>query len=138
MGSNKTTSNETAVSAKTPPEGASKVTWIGGISNVSGFLHAGKRLRVAAWITASGHLLTAAIVEAKGPAVLRQLFSELMERLPSEELPTRVVVWPTARAAFRDVVYPPVTVEKNEFLRVVVEDQADAGMIPGNLEVRRG
>lgn len=138
MASNKTTSNEMAPRAKTPPAGTSTMTWIGGVSNVSGLLHAGKRLRVAAWITASGHLLRAAIVEAKGPAVLRQLFDELMEGLSSEELPTRLIVWPTARAAFRDVVYPPVTVEKNEFLRVVVEDQADAGRIPGNLEVRRG
>jgi hypothetical protein len=113
-------------------------TWIGGVCGLHGFKHAGKPMRVAAWMTSSGNVLGAAIVEAKGPAVLRQLFDELMESKASEELPARVIVWPSARAAFRDVVHPPVTVERNEFLRVVIEDQASFGRYPGELEVRRG
>ena len=94
-------------------------------------------MQVAGWISSRGDVLDAAIVEAKGPVVLRQMLDALMKSQPAHELPTRLVVWPTARAAFRDLIYPPVTVERNLFLKIVFEDRADAGFFPGDLEVRK-
>ena len=115
-----------------------KITWTGGVTSLRGFSHGGKPMRVAGWITGSGHVLKAAIVESKAPSVLRQLFDELMKSEPPQKLPTQLVVWPVARAAFRDVVYPPVIVKKDMFFKVVIEDQGDFGRFPGELPVRRG
>lgn len=112
--------------------------WIGGIVRVRGFHRDGKPLRVAAWITRSGDVLDAVIVEGHGPSVLRELFCELLARAGAHRGPAEVVVWPSARAAFRDLQYPEIRVERDLFLSVVIEDQADAGFIPGRLAVRRG
>lgn len=112
--------------------------WIGGIVPVRGFRHLGKPMRVAAWITPVGIEIAAAIVEGHGPTVLRALLDDALRKTAPSGRPSRLVVWPVAQAAFRDLKGLPVDVHRDEFLKVVVEDGADAGQIPGDLPVRCG
>ena len=109
------------------------ITWIGGVVRPYGM----QGLRVAAWITRGGSLVGAAIVDGHGPSVLGELLDEQLQRAPAERRPDRIVVWPADRAAVRGLQFPPVTLEREGFLKVVIEDLADAGQIPGRLPVRR-
>lgn len=111
--------------------------WTGGVHRVRGLRHLGRPMRVAAWIDSSGNLLTAAIVEGHGPSVLLELLEDLLGETPPESRPERITVWPSAAKAFRRLQYPAVSFERDGFLSVVVEDQADFGNIPGDLPIRR-
>jgi hypothetical protein len=42
------------------------------------------------------------------------------------------------RAAFSGLEYPTVSVVRDDFLILVIEDEADVGQIPGRLPVRTG
>lgn len=117
---------------------AKTIRWIGGIVRPHGCKHGGKPMRVAAWITSAGSLLGAAIVEGHGPTVLAALLTELLASTNADERPNELVVWPSARAAFAGLEYPPVVVERNNFLTVVIDDEVEFGHIPGRLSVRKG
>lgn len=112
--------------------------WIGGVVRPRGFRHQGKPMRVAAWIDSGGSLLAAAIVEGHGPTVLRQLLDELLITVDDEQRPRGLTVWPSAGASFSNLEYPVVSLERDRFLTVVIEDEADDGQIPGYLPVRAG
>jgi hypothetical protein len=112
------------------------IRWIGGVVRPHGLKHRGKPMRVAAWIDSSGSVVAAAIVDGHGPTVLRELFEERLAQTESGKRPGELVVWPSVRAAFRGLEYPAVLVERDTFLTVVIEDQADCGWIPGGLPVR--
>lgn len=105
----------------------SPIRWTGGVLRPYGYKHQDKPMRIAAWINNSGDLLAGAIVEGHGPTVLRELLTELLERTPEAKRPIRLVVWPNVRAAFANVEYPPVEVDRDRFLTVVVGDHGDAG-----------
>jgi hypothetical protein len=115
-----------------------QVRWIGGVLRPRGCTYRGKPLRVAAWITSCGSLVGAAIVDGHGPTVLRELLTDLLTQAPEDRRPTQLVVWPSVRAAFRRFEYPPVSVEQDQFLSVVIGDEVDCGYIPGRLSVRSG
>ena len=115
-----------------------QIRWIGGVLRPHHCTYRGKPVRVAAWITSCGSLIGAAIVDGHGPTVLRELLTELLAEAPADKRPTQLTVWPSVRAAFRQVEYPPVHVERDEFLSVVIDDEVDAGQIPGRLPVRSG
>lgn len=121
----------------TTPARPPTIRWIGGVLRPYRCKHRGKPMRVAAWITRSGSLLSAAIVEGHGPTVLRELLTELLASTSEAARPSELVVWPNVRAAFADLEYPPVVVEHDIFLTVVIEDHHDAGHIPWQLQVRR-
>lgn len=112
------------------------VRWIGGVVQPRGLRRDGKPLRVAAWITSGGVVLEAADVDGHGPTVLREMLNELLATTTEDKRPGRITVWPSVRAAFRDIEYPHVVVERDRFLTVVIEDDADAGF-PWGLSVRR-
>lgn len=119
-----------------PSPRAPEIRWIGGVVRVPGLSHAGKPMRVAAWITRAGQVLGAAIVEGHGPSLLREMLAELLARTDAQHRPSKVVVWPSVRAAFRDMEFPPVTVDKEMFLSVVIGDHADVGFRALPLTVR--
>lgn len=88
------------------------------------------------WMMSDGTVLDAAIVTSGGPVVLREMFDELLTRVPGEQRPSEVTVWPAAKARFRDLDYPDVEIRKDLFLKIVAEDQADAGFFPWDLTTR--
>jgi len=92
-------------------------------------------MRVAAWMTDSLRLATAAIVEGNGNAVLRQLLDEERARLSVDEQPTELVVWPSARSAVRGVPLP-IKFEKDEFVKVLLDDMSCAGTLRRQIPVR--
>ena len=92
-------------------------------------------MRVAAWMTEELSLACAAIVEGNGNAVLRMLLDEELERLEPELRPTELVVWPSARSAVRGCGLP-VTVDKDEFVRVILDDMSCAGTLRRQIPVR--
>ncbi len=126
-----------AVSAPEPTV-RGRVAWVGGIVHLRGFRHAGRPMRIAAWMTSSGTLLDAAIVDRNGPTLLRTMLDELTFIAPSGERPTELLVWPAVKSAFKELEFPRVEVLKDEFLRIVVDDHADAGHLPHGLPVRAG
>ena len=95
-------------------------------------------MRLAVWMESGGSLLDVAIVGAKGPALLRKMFETQLLRVGASKRPTRVTVWPSVKKAFADLAFPTLEVRKDEFLRVVVEDQCSFGHLPGGLPVRTG
>ena len=117
------------------PEDRTARTSASPLPSSSGCSRGGKPLRVAAWVC-SGTVLGAAIVDGHGPAVLRELLDELLASTAEHRRATRLIVWPNAQGAVRDLAYPPVSVEHDPFLTVVIEDLADFGQIPGALPVR--
>ena len=127
------TSTASQIASITPPR---QIRWIGGVLRPRYCTYRDKPMRVAAWITSSGSLVGAAIVDGHGPTVLRDLLTDLLAQAPADMRPTQLVVWPSARAAFRQVEYPPVSIERDEFLSIVIEDLADCGRIPAELPVR--
>jgi hypothetical protein len=133
MTSKHTTSTLTRVSLPKKP-----IRWIGGVLHPHGCKHHGKPMRVAAWIDGAGSILSAAIVEGHGPTVLRDLLDELLVEVDDERRPATLTVWPSVRSAFSGLEYPPVTIARDDFLLVVIEDEADCGGIPGRLQVRTG
>lgn len=112
--------------------------WIGGVVRPRGCTHRGKPMRVAAWIDSAGTILSAAIVEGHGPTVLRELLDALLVEVGDQRRPQTLTVWPSERAAFSGLEYPVVTVERDTFLSLVIEDEADFGRIPGRLPTRSG
>lgn len=119
----------------TGPVGSHSVRWTGAVVRVFNLLHQGKPMRVAAWMTHELSLACAAIVEGNGNAVLRQLLDEEIARLPPERRPTELVVWPSAKAAVRGSSLP-VTIQKNEFVRVILDDMSCAGTLRREIPVR--
>lgn len=117
---------------------AAPTRWIGGVVRPRGCKHCGKPMRVAAWIDSAGSLLAAAIVEGHGPTVLRELLDQRLAEIDDERRPATLTVRPSERTAFSDLEYPAVTIARDDFLIVVIEDQADFGWIPGRLPVRTG
>ena len=103
------------------------IRWIGGVVRPRGCKHRGKPMRLAAWIDSAGSVLGAAIVEGHGPTVLREMLDELLVTVADERRPQRLTVWPSVHAAFSDLEYPTVIVERDDFLTVVIEDEADFG-----------
>lgn len=112
--------------------------WIGGVVRPRRLRRKGKPMRVAAWMTDSGNILGAAIVEGHGPTVLRQLLDELLLVAPADRRPDRLVVWPSVRGAFGTLAFPQASFDRDRFLKIVIEDQVSFGFIPGRLPVRRG
>lgn len=110
--------------------------WIGGVVRPRGFVHDGKPMRLAVWITHDGTLIDACIVRGHGPTLLRDLLDEVLALAPPEERATELVVWPAVAKAFADLEFPQVEVRRDEFLRIVVEDLADAGQVPQGLRTR--
>ncbi len=126
-------------SPNTPtPSPTRAIRWIGGIVRPRGCKYRGKPMRVAAWITDSGSIVAAAIVVGHGPTVLHELLGEQLARADEARRPTELVVSPMVCAAFLTIEYPPVFVEREPFLKLVIDDAADAGQIPGRLPIRRG
>ena len=101
-----------------------------------GLVHQGKPLRVAAWMTEDLRLASAAIVEGNGNALLRVLLDEQLERLPIDLRPTELIVWPSAAPAVRGMVGMPVTVEKDCFVKVILDDMVCAGTLRRQIPVR--
>ena len=85
-----------------------------------------------------GTILDVAVVSANGPALLRQMLDTQLRRADGARRPSRVAVWPSVETAFRDLAFPEVRVEKDEFLKVVVEDQCCFGNLPHGVPVRAG
>lgn len=124
-----------SASPSPPPK---PVRWVGGIIRPRGFRHNGKPMHLAAWMTSCGRLLDVAVVSGKGPAVLRRMLDEQLQRRDTSERPSKITVWPSVKAAFRDVSFPVVETNKDEFLKVVVEDHCDFGHLPHDAPVRAG
>jgi hypothetical protein len=125
--------------SSSPPRSSERsVRWVGGIIRPQGFKHEAKPLRLAVWMTSGGTLLDAAIVSARGPALLRQMLDAQLLRAKADARPGRVTVWPSAAKPFRELAFPRVEVRKDEFLKVVVEDQCSFGHLPEGLPVRAG
>ena len=108
------------------------IIWIGGVVRIGGM----PGQRVAAWITSAGRVVDAAIVDGHGPTVLGEMLGELLQRVPADQRPDELVVWPADRAAVGGLQFPPVTLERDGFLKVVVWDQWYAGAYPDRLSVR--
>jgi hypothetical protein len=130
--------NESNAVAPVRASRAERLDWIGGVVRVKIYSNGWRSVRVAAWARPYGELLAAAIVEGHGPTVLRELFDEAMEQAGRHERPTRLIVWPSAERPFRAFEYPEVVVHADPFLKLLVEDAADFGTIPGSLDVRTG
>jgi len=126
-------SNESAAASLPSP---SPVRWVGGIVNPRGFRQGGKPMRLAVWMTSGGTLVDTAIVTGHGPTVLRRMLDEQLARVEADRRPSHVRVWPSVKAAFRDLSFPTVEVEKDLFLKVVVEDQCSFGHLPHDAPVR--
>lgn len=117
---------------------AAPTRWIGGVIRPRRCTHRGKPMRLAAWIDSAGSILAAAIVEGHGPTVLREMLDELLVEVDEPRRPQTLTVSPDVRAAFAGLEYPAVTVERDEFLILVIEDEVDFGRIPGGLPARVG
>lgn len=128
----------TSTQSPLPSTTAHDIRWIGGVTRPRGLFYRGKPMRVAAWIDPSGWILAAAIVDGHGPTVLKQLLEEALACTQATKRPSKLVVWPSARAAFRGHEYPPVVVERDLFLTVVIDDLADCGRLVAELPVRVG
>lgn len=121
-----------------PPAPPNSIRWVGGIVRPRGFQHNGKPMHLAVWMTSGGMLLDVAVVSGEGPALLRRMFDEQLQRRDTGERPSKITVWPSVKAAFQDVSFPAVEANKDEFLRIVVEDQCDFGHLPHAAPVRAG
>jgi len=128
-----------ATNPSPPPNSPPRpIRWVGGVIRPRGFRHNGKPMHLAVWITRGGMLLDVAVVSSQGPALLRRMLDEQLQRRDTNERPTNITVWPSVKAAFRDMSFPVVETRKDEFLRVVVEDQCDCGHLPSAAPVRAG
>ena len=122
--------------SQSPRPAVRPVRWVGGVLRPYGFKHAGKPMRLAAWMTSAGTLIDAAIVVRNGPTVLRAMLDEQLLIAEASRRPSEVVVWPGTKSAFRDLSFPSVTVRRDEFLRTVVEDLCDFGQLPHGAPAR--
>lgn len=95
-------------------------------------------MQLAVWMTSAGTLLDIAVVSGKGPALLRRMLDEQLQQRGTRERPSKITVWPSVKAAFRDVSFPVVETSKDELLKVVVDDQCDCGHLPHAAPVRAG
>ena len=110
--------------------------WVGGVVWIGGRRERGAATRIAAWVAQDGVVMAAALVEADDTAVLRMLLDEALLRSGPQRRPTALTVWPSARMALRDVVFPQVLVERDGILEEVVQDRVCAGIFPDRLPVR--
>ena len=86
-------------------------------------------------MTSAGSPIDAAIVVRNCPTMLRTMLDEQLLIADASRRPVEVVVWPSTKAAFRELVFPAVPVRRDEFLRTVVEDLCNFGRLPHGVPV---
>lgn len=129
----------TSATDTTPPLAPpAPIRWVGAVIRPRGFRHNGKPMHLAVWMTSGGTLLDVAVVSGKGPTLLRRMLDEQLQRRDTSERPSKITVWPSVKASFRDMSFPVVETRKDEFLKVVVEDQCSFGHLPHDAPVRAG